>query len=166
MKCRMPWAPLLLASILHARPALADVYTWVDKDGTVHFQEEPPDPDTHARRLALPEGSVDELPPAQNDLTKEEGSNRGPTRPQNSPTKTAPAVELFSTSWCPYCKKAREYFTRRGIAFTEYDIERDANALKRKMSLDGHKRVPTAIIGAKVIRGYMPFAYQAALDET
>ena len=29
-------------------------------------------------------------------------------------------VELYTTSWCPYCKKARDFFRSRGISFTEY----------------------------------------------
>jgi glutaredoxin-like YruB-family protein len=74
-------------------------------------------------------------------------------------------VELFTTSWCPWCKKAREYFTTRGIRFTDYDIEKDAEALKRKVGLDGGTSVPTAIIGAKVIKGYSPSGYQAALEQ-
>jgi glutaredoxin len=72
-------------------------------------------------------------------------------------------VELFTTSWCPWCKKARQYFEDRGIGFTEHDIEAEPGALERKVRLDGDVRVPTAIIGGKVIRGYSPSRYQAAL---
>ena len=35
------------------------------------------------------------------------------------------AVELYITSWCPYCKKAIEYFESRGIKYKAYDIEKD-----------------------------------------
>jgi len=75
----------------------------------------------------------------------------------------APAVELFSTSWCPYCKQARDFFRSRGIPFADYDIEKDPSALRRKMKIDGHRRVPTAIIGGKVVQGYSPAAYQEAV---
>lgn len=40
-------------------------------------------------------------------------------------------VVMYATSWCPYCQQARNYFREQGIAYTEYDIERDAEAKRR-----------------------------------
>ena len=39
-------------------------------------------------------------------------------------------VIMYATDWCGYCKKARRYFRKNGISFTEYDIEKDAAAKK------------------------------------
>jgi len=158
---------LLLGWIPFATSAFADIYTWVDKEGTVHFQEAPPD-SGGARRVRTP---VDEPPTPRNPASGEQGAAPAPAPQRAAPaeaatrSRSAPRVELFSTSWCPYCKKAREYFSQRGIAFVEHDIEKDPGALKRKMTLDGDKRVPTAIIGGRVVRGYLPSAYQSALGE-
>jgi len=165
-------ALVLLGSAFLAGPALADVYTWVDADGTVHFQEEPPPKDARARKLRLPR---EEPAPAQPTQAPAVGVERppppspppqraGPEKRPAARTRPAPTVELYTTSWCPWCKRARQYFREKGIAFTDHDIESDAGALERKMGLDGHQRVPTAVIGGKVVRGFAPAKYQAALE--
>ncbi|HTP28980.1 MAG TPA: glutaredoxin family protein [Anaeromyxobacteraceae bacterium] len=168
MRPRASCAALLLGWIPIATLAFADIYTWVDKEGAVHFQEAPPD-SGGARMVRT---AVDEPPAPRNPPSAEEGGAPSPAPRGAAPaevatrSRLAPRVELFSTSWCPYCKKARKYFSERGIAFVEHDIEKDPGALKRKMALDGDKRVPTAIIGGRVVRGYLPSAYQSALGET
>jgi glutaredoxin len=73
-------------------------------------------------------------------------------------------VQLFTTSWCPACRKAREYFTQRGIPFTEHDIERDPAASQRRRAIDGRKTIPVALIGGKVITGFAPAAYERVLQ--
>ncbi len=169
MKTRVGWAVLTLGVALLGGPALADVYTWVDKEGTVHFQDDPP---ATGRRVKKLESLPVEPSPAEPALAPDEGGRKraqppqqsGLERPQAKP-KPAPTVELFTTSWCPWCKKAREYFKSRGIKFTAYDIEKDPGALERKVGIDGDKHVPTAIIGGKVVKGYSPSEYQAALEQ-
>ena len=158
----------LLGSVLLASPALADVYTWVDEAGTVHFAEEPPAKGRRAKKLgAFPVQRSAEPRPAESAPPRAEGERTpapGPERPPARP-RPAPSVELYTTSWCPWCKKAREYFGSRGIRFTEYNIEKDAGALERKLGVDGDKRIPTAVIGGKVIKGYSPAGYAAALEQ-
>jgi glutaredoxin len=75
----------------------------------------------------------------------------------------APRVELYTTSWCPYCQKAREFFRSRGISFTEYDIEKDKEAALRKSQLDNRNGVPFTIIDGRGIHGYSESAYEAVL---
>jgi glutaredoxin len=74
-------------------------------------------------------------------------------------------VELYVTSWCPYCKQAIRYFRSRGIPFTAYDIEKDAIAGRRKSELDTRGGVPFAVINGQKIRGFSPEAYEKALKE-
>jgi thiol-disulfide isomerase/thioredoxin len=33
-------------------------------------------------------------------------------------------VTMYSTSWCGYCRKARQVFTQQNIPFRELDIEK------------------------------------------
>ncbi len=42
-----------------------------------------------------------------------------------------PKVEIFVTSWCPYCTKAKAYFDGKGIAYAVYDIDKDAKCQQR-----------------------------------
>lgn len=73
-------------------------------------------------------------------------------------------VTLYSTSWCPYCRKVREYFAEADIPYRDYDIEEDARANRRYEQL-GVVGVPALVIGDRVIQGYDVEAIRAALDK-
>lgn len=66
-------------------------------------------------------------------------------------------VEIFITSWCPYCRKATSYLTEKGIPFVARDIEADGKAKQRYKELGG-RGVPLIVIGAQKIYGFDPRA--------
>jgi glutaredoxin len=72
-------------------------------------------------------------------------------------------VELFVTSWCPYCKKAINFFRSHDIPYVVYDIEKDPVAARRKRELDPSPGVPFALINGHKVRGYSEEAYSRAL---
>jgi len=74
-------------------------------------------------------------------------------------------VELYVTSWCPYCHQAENFFRSQGIPFIAYDIEKDSAAARRKEELDSSKGVPLAIINGQKIHGYSESAYREALKK-
>jgi glutaredoxin len=73
-------------------------------------------------------------------------------------------VELYVTSWCPYCRQAIDFFRSRGINYVVYDIEQDDNAARRKKELDPRKGVPFAVINGVKIHGFSEEAYLKALN--
>ena len=75
-----------------------------------------------------------------------------------------PQVELYVTSWCPYCHKAEAYLDRHGIEYRSYDIEKDAAAAKRKDQLDPRRGVPFAMVNGVAIHGWSESAYALALN--
>jgi glutaredoxin len=176
MTWRIAVAALLLGPGPWVGPARAEVYTWVDQDGTVHYSAEPPPHGQRAGKVRSLDVDVEPAPaddaapaPPASGATSPTGANAAPPGPvaarvQPRPRPT-PSVVLYTTSWCPWCKKAKAYFRSRGIAFTERDIEADPGALERKLGLDRDRRVPTAVIGDTVVRGYSPAGYQAALQQ-
>lgn len=85
--------------------------------------------------------------------------------PANKPDAAVPQVELYVTSWCPYCKQAEDFFRAQGIPYTAYDIEKDSSAARRKEQLDSSRGVPLAIINGQMIRGYSAEAYREALKK-
>jgi glutaredoxin len=115
----------------------AKLYTWTDRNGTVRRTYYPP-----------PADQVRKDSPSQPSVQQPVGQNQ---------------VELYVTSWCPYCEKAIEYFQSRGVAYKVYDIEKDKQAAARKQQLDGRRGVPFAVVNGKRIHGYAPDAYGAAL---
>lgn len=76
-----------------------------------------------------------------------------------------PQVEIYVTSWCPYCKKAENFFRAQGIPFTSYDIEKDSAAARRKENLDRSGGVPLVIINGQKIHGFSENAYREALQK-
>jgi glutaredoxin len=74
-----------------------------------------------------------------------------------------PKVQIFTTSWCGYCRKAKAFLRSRGVPFTEYDVEQDSAAARRFRILNPGGGVPVALIGNRQINGFDPAAYEAAL---
>ena len=72
-------------------------------------------------------------------------------------------VILYSTRWCPYCAKTRDFFHYANIPFTEYDIEESASHFKEYQQYGGNG-VPLIVIGRTIIRGYDPAAIRAAIE--
>ncbi len=62
-------------------------------------------------------------------------------------------VVLYATSWCGYCKLARELLNREGVAFVEHDIETSEYGKKMHKALGGGG-IPVLEIRHTVIRGY------------
>ncbi len=75
-------------------------------------------------------------------------------------------MDLYVTSWCPSCRKARAYLKEQGIPFNEYDVEKDPDAARRRRSLDARSGVPLAVINGRTILGFSPELYRQALGSS
>lgn len=71
-------------------------------------------------------------------------------------------VELYMTSWCPYCRKMENYLQKNNIDYVKYNIEYDQSAHSRYKKMRGNG-VPLIKIGSKIIRGYNPSAVSRAI---
>jgi glutaredoxin len=142
-------------------------YQWVDGHAVVHLSDSLPPHGTNA--LVEIKSPANFNPKTSPDLPSEQ--NTPNARSGSAPTaaaeeRTEPQnimVELYMTSWCPYCKDARNFFRSRGISFIEYDIEKDEEAACRKNPLDGGRGVPFVVICDQKIRGFFTIAYERAL---
>jgi glutaredoxin 3 len=65
-------------------------------------------------------------------------------------------LELYGTSSCPYTAQLREELQWRRAEFTEYDVERDAQAYRRLLKLaHGDRTVPLLAQDGRVLQvGY------------
>lgn len=115
----------------------AKLYTWVDKNGITRRTYYPPPPDQVMKK-----------------------TNRKPAAKQ---VRRNNQVELFVTSWCPYCKEAIQFFRSKGVDIKIYDIEKDKNAALRKKKIDNDGGVPFAIVNGQYISGFAPSQYSRAL---
>ncbi|HBC95570.1 MAG TPA: NrdH-redoxin [Clostridium sp.] len=62
-------------------------------------------------------------------------------------------VDIFTTSTCPYCHSAKEFFTKNNIDFTEHNISTDSNARKQLME-KGYRSVPVIVIDGQYLVGF------------
>ena len=81
---------------------------------------------------------------------------------QTATNAAAGPVVMYATSWCPYCAKARAYFSKKGIAYTEYDVEKSpaANAEFRRL---GGRGVPLIFVGREKMSGFSEEGFDALL---
>lgn len=127
----------------------ANLYRWVDKDGHVHYTDQPPPA------------------AARNIQEKNLGGNyiEGDALPYatREAAKKYPVVVYLSNCGDP-CTKARDYLRQRGIPYTAKNPEQpgDAEALKK---LIGALEVPVMVVGnAAPVKGFDPGTWGAALD--
>lgn len=66
----------------------------------------------------------------------------------------APEVIVYSTPSCPYCTMAREYLTKKGIAFTDYDVSSDQARGKEMVMKSRQRSVPVLQINGRMIIGF------------
>jgi glutaredoxin 3 len=65
-----------------------------------------------------------------------------------------PKIEIYTKNYCPYCHAAKDLLKRKGVPFTEIDIQQDR--LQRDIMINragGRSTVPQIFIGAIHIGG-------------
>jgi glutaredoxin len=59
-------------------------------------------------------------------------------------------ITMYSTRWCPDCRRAKTFLKERGIGFREVDIEEDPSAEEIVVKANnGRRKVPTLEIGGR-----------------
>ncbi|MGD8591464.1 MAG: glutaredoxin 3 [Gammaproteobacteria bacterium] len=72
----------------------------------------------------------------------------------NNPAAQAAKVEVYSTALCPYCSRARRLLEKKGVQFTEYQVDTDAR-LRAEMEQRSHRTsVPQIFIDGRHIGGF------------
>lgn len=135
---------IALALLLPMSSGSAELYKWVDSKGIIHYGDNPP------KKAELKDitGNISsfktvDVEPFKYDpdlVTKEKKS-------------AGKSVVMYSTSWCGYCRKARQHFKRNKIPYQEYDIEKSKKAAKEYKKLKG-RGVPVILIGKQRMNGF------------
>jgi glutaredoxin len=130
--------------------AQSNVYRWVDKNGKVHFSDQPPAEDAKSvSQKRFGGGYVQEssLPYATQVAAK-----RNP-------------VVLYSGPKCgALCDSARELLAARGVPFRDRDVEATKEAADAVHKMIGSYSVPVLVVGDRHLKGYDADTWQAALD--
>jgi glutaredoxin 3 len=65
----------------------------------------------------------------------------------------APQVEIYATSWCPYCSRARQLLVAKGVEIEEIDVEARPEAREEMVARSGRRTVPQIFINQTHIGG-------------
>jgi glutaredoxin-like YruB-family protein len=63
-------------------------------------------------------------------------------------------VIVYSTTWCPWCTRVKEFLKQNKIAFRDVDVGEDRNAAEEMMKKSGQMGVPVVDIDGKIIVGF------------
>lgn len=65
-----------------------------------------------------------------------------------------PNIEVFSSTFCPYCDRAKALLKKKGVAFTEINIETESSRRDEMIARAGGRRtVPQIFIGKTHVGG-------------
>jgi len=63
-------------------------------------------------------------------------------------------VVMYTTSWCPYCTRAKQLFARKGVQYTEIDVDAVEGARVEMQRRSGRTSVPQIFVGARHLGGF------------
>ena len=72
-----------------------------------------------------------------------------------------PEVQVYTWSNCPFCIRAKDLLSRKGVPFKEIDLDGKDDELKALRERTGMRTVPQIFIGETHVGG---FSELAALD--
>lgn len=67
-------------------------------------------------------------------------------------------VTVYTTSYCPYCVRAKQLLTGKGIPFEEINLEDKPEELTALKKRTGWKTVPQIFFGEELIGGFTELA--------
>ncbi len=62
-------------------------------------------------------------------------------------------VEIYTKSYCPYCKRAKELLRIKGVSFIEYDVTTDPLKEKEMQQRSGRQTVPEIFVDGELLGG-------------
>lgn len=64
-------------------------------------------------------------------------------------------VELYTTTYCPFCTRAKALLKKKGVAFEEIDVTDSPELRERMIELSGGRRtVPEIFINGRIVGGF------------
>lgn len=154
---------ILLLLLLTSAAVAGSIYKWVDDQGVTHYSDQAPEANRVEGAVETRQGVAGRplSPPPTAAETAHPPETMDPPAAQERKDVT---VEIYTTSWCRYCRDAKNYFLSRGIVFVEYDIEKDRKAARRHKRYNPRGGVPVTVINGRPIVGFAPAAFAQALN--
>ncbi|MDQ0149780.1 glutaredoxin family protein [Eubacterium multiforme] len=72
-------------------------------------------------------------------------------------------IKVYTTNSCPWCVKAKDYLTKKGVEFTSLNVQEDMNAREEMLKKSKQMGVPVLDINGTIIVGFDKPAIDKAL---
>jgi glutaredoxin len=126
----------------------ADIYKWTDKNGKIHYSDSPinqenaekVDEQALAKNISSYTNVTVQIVPI--DFGMNQNARRDASR-----------LVMYTTTRCGYCAKARRYFAKNSISYSEKNIELE-EAYRKEFDQLGGKGVPVILVGNKKMTGF------------
>lgn len=63
-------------------------------------------------------------------------------------------VTIYTTTWCGFCKMAKNYMNQLGVKYDEKDVEKDPAAANEAVQKSGQMGVPVIDVNGTIILGF------------
>ncbi len=64
------------------------------------------------------------------------------------------SVIVYSTPTCPFCHKAKEYLTEKGVEFEDFNVAEDQTKAAEMTEKSGQMGVPVLDVNGTIIVGF------------
>ena len=91
------------------------------------------------------------------------------TRPNNTQNSSAiliymqPNITIYSADWCAFCHAAKDYLDRKGIKYTEKNVEEKREYAEEAVAKSNQAGIPVLDINGEIIIGFDRPRIDAAL---
>lgn len=72
-------------------------------------------------------------------------------------------IKVYTTNSCPWCVKAKDYLTKKGVEFTSLNVQDDMEARDEMLKKSKQMGVPVLDINGTIIIGFDKPAIDKAL---
>lgn len=72
-------------------------------------------------------------------------------------------VKIYTTTTCPYCRMAKDFFKKKGVKYEELNVETNPKAATEMVAKSHQMGVPVIDINGKIIVGFDKQAIEKAL---
>lgn len=64
------------------------------------------------------------------------------------------SVLMYATTTCPFCRRARDLFREKGVAWTEILVDAEPDKRAEMMARSGSRKVPQIFVGETHVGGF------------
>jgi glutaredoxin 3 len=66
---------------------------------------------------------------------------------------TQPAVTVYTSDWCPYCRRAKDLLTQKNVVFSEVNVDDEPKLRGEMIARSNRRTVPQIFIGDRHVGG-------------